>query len=413
MQKEPKVSEINGALVALYQIEGLKTVGINVQIKAGSWYEGKEKWGIAHLLEHMMFQGTERFVDREAMEIFKEEYGIYSNAATGGSLIEVTLRMPSQSLKEGLELVKEMLFKAIIGENELAKQKKVVAQEYEDRMSRPGARFWKKEVKQFFGEGHLYARDGIGLKECFENTTREELLAYMKKMFVPANMVIGIAGSFEVEKVENYLKEMLPVGGEKSKITFDEVKPDKDSVTHYEEGMSTAMIRIGWLTKGMEKTTLEERIRVRLASYLLGGSTRSIFFKEIREKMGLAYGISTGTEYYPTVGWFDVDTSVKAENIEMAIEEIERLLKEFIDKPMDKTLLERAKKYLMMQKQMAYESALGTAGSLAAGLFWQGRIISAEEYQSILEGISEKEVRQAIKEIVSEKEPMVAVMRSK
>jgi len=310
-------------------------------------------------------------------------------------------------------LTKEMLFELTIPEEALIKQKKVVAQEYEDKHSRPSVRFWEKEVAQYFGEGHLYTRDGIGKKECFEKVTRQELLNYMKEKIVPANMVMAIAGNFDLIEVEKYLRKVLPEKGEKAVIDFGKVKPSPQKVVHYEPEMTTATIQMGWLTKGMSETTFEGRVVTGLASYLLGGSTRSILFKIIREKLGLAYGASTKTEYYPTVGWFEVNTSVKSENIEKVILEIQKLIRQFVEEPIEKLTFERAKKYLIMQKQMAYESSMGTASSLSSALFWQGKIVSPEEYQEVLKKITEKEVRLALKEIVANKEPLVAIMMSK
>jgi len=107
---------INGALVALYKTNSLKTISLDVRIRAGSWYEDSEKWGKAHLLEHMMFQGTEMFSDSKAMEIYKEENGIWSNASTSGQRIELIMKMPSESIIAGLRLMEEMLFKTKISE---------------------------------------------------------------------------------------------------------------------------------------------------------------------------------------------------------------------------------------------------------------------------------------------------------
>lgn len=413
MEEYPKILEINGAQVALYPILGLKAVAISVLIKAGSWYEEGDTWGKAHLLEHMMFQGTEIFRDHDEMEIFKEENGIYCNASTGGPNIEVYMRMPGESLEAGLKLAEEMLFKMTIPEEPLVKQKKVVAQEYEDRASRPNARFWEKEVAQFFGKGHLYTRDGIGKKECFEKATRQELLDYAKEKIVPKNMILAIAGKFDMAEVQEKLKKILNRDGEKAEIKFETIEPSMDRLVHLEAGMSTATLEMGWLMDGLDKVDFEKRAKLWLGSYLLGGNGRSVLYKEIRERLGLAYSISTTRTYYPTIGWFDISTSVKRENVEVAILEIQKVIKKFVEEPIDSVVFARAKKYLIMQDEMAYESAMGTASSISSAIFWFGKVTSTEEVKKALTSISEAEVRGEVGKIVLAKEPMVAIMRSK
>lgn len=413
MRKDLKVININGALIALYPIKGLKVVGINVRLKAGSWYEGKENWGKAHLLEHMLFHGTKKFTDRQAIDIFKEENGIWNNVWTSGAQLEMSLRMPSGSLKAGLNLMNEMLFKASIPEDKIDNEKKIIAQEYEDKWSRSGVRFDRKINEQFFGKNHIYIRDGMGELKYVKKITRQELVDYQKEMIVPANMSIGIAGNFDIEKVEEELKTILFFKGHSAKIVFGKVKPSVNRLIHFEPGMKSANINIGWLTKGINETSFEDRLKINLASYLLGGSTRSLLFRKIREKMGIAYDIRTDYEFYPAVTRFSIQTSVSQEKIEELLREVQILIKKFLDESIDKEIFRRAKKYLIMQKQMSYESSLGTAEILSSWLFLEGRVISLKEYSRLLEEISENEVRAMVKEIFLGKKPIVAIMKSK
>lgn len=413
MENNLKVINVNGALIALYFIEGLKAVGINVRVKAGSWYEGGKSWGKAHLLEHMLFQGTEELIDRQAIDIFKEENGIWNNAWTSGAQIQMSLRMPSESLKAGLNLMNEMLFKASLPKEKIENEKKIITQEYEDLWSKPGVRFNRKIDEQFFGKNHTYVRDGIGKLEYVKKITRQELVDYYKKMIVPMNMSIGIAGNFDVKKAEEELKNILFFKGNDAKIDFEKVKPSMKRLIHFEPGMKSVNINIGWLTKGIKETSFRDRLKINIASYLLGGSTRSLLFQKIREEMGLAYDIWTDYEFYPSITRFSVQTSVSPEKIEELLLEVNVLIKEFINKSIDKEIFRRAKKYLIMRKKMSYESSMGTAEILSSSLFWEGRVIFPEEYSKLLKEITEDEVRAKVQEIFLGKKPLISIMMSK
>lgn len=414
MKDDIKTVNIHGCLVALYPISGLKAVAIDFRLKAGSWYEEtKETWGKAHLLEHMMFQGTKTFVNRDAIEEYKEENGIWCNAWTSGSQVELSFRMPAESIDKGLDLAKEMLFDLNISEEALLKQKQVVGQEYEDRISRSGARFWEKIVKQRFGDKHMYARDGIGKPDCFNNLSGIDLLNYQKRFFVPANMFIGVAGNFDSEKVIERLQKLLTANTSSEPLRYVDTTPSFARLIHFEEKMTTATVCVSWSTKGLDSLLFDERLKLGLASYLFGGSSRSLLFKEIRERLGLAYSASSGIDYYPNTGIFEVETSVKKENVDKVILEIKTLLKKFTSSNIDQKVFERAKNYLIMQKEMAYESAMGTASSLSSSLFWHGEIVTPDQYRKAINRISEAEVRKALEDIIKGEKTIETVMMSK
>ena len=403
---------INGALVALYKIESLKAVSICVKIKAGSCYEEGENWGKAHFLEHMLFQGTEQFVDVAAMETYKEENGIYTNASTGGQVLSLMMRMPNESLEKGVTLMNEMLFKARMPEEKLNKERKVILQEYDDNWSKPNVRFLKKVNEQYFGKGQRYTRDGLGNKDCINSVTRQELIDYQKKMFVPANMVIAVVGNIDFEEVEKYLKDILVQQGNMVEDNFSKVLPQTEPLVHIEPGMSTTTVDVGWTIRGMNEVTLVERLAMDIGCYLLGRSTRSILFNRVREELGLAYSIVAAFGCFQVAGWFTIRSSVKRENLEETLREIDKAIKQFISEPIDNDLFFRAKKYLIMHEKMSYESTMGIATDFSKQLFWEKRVILSEEYEEILNKITEDQVRGILAREIGNRKPTVSVMRS-
>ncbi len=408
-----KVLEINGAKVALYQIGGLKAVSLDIRLKAGSWYEEGNSWGKSHLLEHMMFQGSKKFVSKTEMEIFKEEHGIWNNAYTHGAQVELRMRMPAESIKQGFELASEMLYNMTIPEENLVKEKKVIAQEYQDKQSRPTSRFAEKIREQMFGKGHLYTRDGMGTPDCFEKATSQEILDYQKKFFVPANMSVSVAGKFDLQLIELELQKLLSVSGTKSEIEFSPVNPSSEKLIHIESDMKSAELDLTWLTSGSDVLSYSDRVTAGIGSYLIGGGTRSILYKIVRDQLGLAYGISAGFGFYTSDGWLSIGTSVKPENIDQVITIVKESLDKFINNPIDSELFQRTKKYLQMQDEMSYESAMGTATSLSSSLFWEDKVITSEDYKNLLKNITEDQVRDSIRKVVENKNPLIAIMKSK
>jgi len=67
---------INKSKIALYKLNGVRSVMLNVMIRAGSYYEKGENWGAFHFLEHLVFNGTEKLPTLQDIENFKYEHGI-------------------------------------------------------------------------------------------------------------------------------------------------------------------------------------------------------------------------------------------------------------------------------------------------------------------------------------------------
>lgn len=411
MTQNPKIINVHGAQVAIYPIPSLEAVSICIRTRAGSWLEENGQYGKAHLLEHMLFQGSDKLPSSESMDIHNEENGISSNASTSGSQMCLTLRMPGRSISHGIDLASQMLFHPIISPENLQKEKDIVCQEYADKWSRPSARFGKKINQQYFGTDHPYTHDSLGEIAYIQKITAEDLHAFREQFIVPANMTIGIAGNVDADQVEKLLKAVLPDPGNQAQYSFAEISPEYTPLTHLEPNMTSASVEIGWLCDGRDKTTLKERILRNLSSYLIGGGPRSLLFKKIRQELGLAYSISSSIASYPTAGFFSIYTSVKSENIDTVITEILQELKRYLDNPIDPAIFQRVKNYLIIRNEMNYESTMGIAEDLSGGLFWDNLILNSDQYAEIINSFTESDVRETLKKITSQKH-LISIMKS-
>ncbi len=408
-----KVQNINGALVAFYPIPGLNSTCLSLVVRAGSWYEMGNKWGEMHLLEHLFFQGTEKFPTKESLDDFMEDNGIICNALTGGSKIEIVMRFPNTSIDSALLLLSQMVFYPTLSQLGIEKESKVISREYTDKWSKVDIRFYRKIQEQLFGSDHIYIRDGLGDPQYVESITESGLKETHSRLFISSNMYLGLAGGLDREETIEKLHLIFPKSIDNpSKLSAKPIQSSQKTLVVNEENIKSTSIKVTWLTKGMDDYSLSEKITLSFGSYLLGGSRRSALNKKIRDELGLAYSVSTNIFFLPTSGWLQVSTSTKPDSKDEVVAQIKKIISEFISQDVDNISFQRAKKYVKWQRLLQYDSGPSAASYLSDSLYWDSEIVSQGEFEAIVDGITQEDLKMLLG-TVTINEPFVMVMEPK
>ncbi|MGD0454311.1 MAG: pitrilysin family protein, partial [Solirubrobacteraceae bacterium] len=166
-------------------------------IATGSAGERREEAGISHLLEHMLFRGTESFGSEEIDQIF-DAMGAEINAGTDKETTSLYTRVLDRHLERAFQVMGEMLWQPRFGE--LEAERAVVLEEiamYEDD---PQDRAFDLLGRAVFAD-HPLGRPVIGTAEVVGSVTREQLAAFHAARYLPANIVIAAAGSVDHEEL--------------------------------------------------------------------------------------------------------------------------------------------------------------------------------------------------------------------
>ncbi len=193
----------NGMQIVLRSNHSSPMVACLLTVDAGTYVESPEISGTSHLLEHLLFDGTERFSRQEITERMRS-IGGYLNAFTRKDYTTFILLVPSEHLEEGVEVLAEMLFHSIFPQDELVKERKVVVEEINKDEDSIQYRFEKFAAKIFYA-GTPYARPILGEKNIINSIRREEIIDYYKARFFPSNMRALFVGDFR----EGEIKRML------------------------------------------------------------------------------------------------------------------------------------------------------------------------------------------------------------
>lgn len=193
----------NGLEVLAIQNSSSPMVALNMTIRVGSAFENYSTSGMSHMLEHLLFNGTETRTQDKLYED-TDLVGAYSNAFTGKQFTDFIFLLPSEYIEQGMDIQQDMIFHSIIPSDKLEKERGIVIEEIlKDRDSET------YHVQNFFNRMNLgYAGAGLptlGTKSTIEHMKRDDIFEFYKDHYVPNNMILTIIGNFD----SNQLKPML------------------------------------------------------------------------------------------------------------------------------------------------------------------------------------------------------------
>ena len=192
--------------------EPLNRTHLSLVVKAGSVLEEENERGLAHFVEHMAFNGTERFEKQQIVDYLESigsTFGSHLNAYTSFDETVYFLEIPADDpeiLETSFQILSDWAYAVTFDSEEVELERDVVLEEW--RVSRGfGARFQENWFPPIFGESQYTVRTPIGLPEVVETAPRERLVDYYERWYRPDLMAIVAVGDFDTEVIEAKIKQ--------------------------------------------------------------------------------------------------------------------------------------------------------------------------------------------------------------
>ena len=195
--KEKKLS--NGLTVLFYPYEREKVATIKLCVKVGSSYENEKEAGITHLIEHMIFKGTETKKPEDIVGVI-EASGGYMNAFTSYDYTCYYIAGPSTIVEKSLDILSDVVFHPFFDPVELEREKEVVIEEMKMRLDNPFVVLFENVMKASYKK-YPYKRPIIGYEENVKSFERKDLLKFVNQFYVPKNMVLTVVGNISEKKL--------------------------------------------------------------------------------------------------------------------------------------------------------------------------------------------------------------------
>ncbi len=194
---------------------------ISLVVKAGSVLEEDSERGLAHFVEHMAFNGTERFEKQEIVDYLESigsGFGPDLNAYTSFDETVYFFEFPTgvpEVTETAFQILSDWAYAISFDPEEVDLERDVVLEEW--RLSQGwGSRFQSSLLSLIFGTSPYSIRAPIGLPSVVEGATAEDLRAFYERWYRPELMAVVAVGAFDVEDIEAKIKEHFappPEGG--------------------------------------------------------------------------------------------------------------------------------------------------------------------------------------------------------
>jgi len=194
--KEKKLQ--NGLTVLFYPYKRENVVTVKLCVKVGSAYEKESEAGITHLIEHMIFKGTETKKPEDIVGVI-EALGGYMNAFTSYDYTCYYVAGPSTVTEKALDILSDVVFHPYFDPLELEREKEVVIEEMKMRLDNPFVVLFENLMKASYKK-YPYRRPIIGYENTVKSFKREDLLNFLNHFYTPKNMTLIVVRKFRRKK---------------------------------------------------------------------------------------------------------------------------------------------------------------------------------------------------------------------
>jgi predicted Zn-dependent peptidase len=368
----------------------VRSVALGFWIGTGSSAESTDEAGLSHLIEHMLFRGTARYESLEIDQIF-DGMGAELNAGTGKETTSVYSRVLDVHMERAFDVMGDMVFRPRFDATELDAEREIVLEEiamYEDD---PQDKVFDVLGEAVFG-AHPLGRAILGRSEVVAGTPPEGLAAFHAGRYVAGNVVVAGAGSIDHDRLVELVRgaeagaagraaahapQVPAVGGPTPRVRFVEKETEQYHVC------------LGGL--GISRDD-DRRFALRVLDNILGGTSSSRLFQEVRERRGLAYAVYSFTSLYAHTGQVGLYVGTRPENVGTAMEVVADELERFRIEPATADELARSKENVKGRAVLALESTTARMNRLGASVLTGIPLLSIDEVIERIDGVTLEDV---------------------
>jgi predicted Zn-dependent peptidase len=344
----------NGLRVVSEELTHVRSVSVGIWIDTGSRDEGLETNGISHFIEHMVFKGTRR---RSIKDIARsiESVGGYMNAFTGKEHTCYYARVLDEHTALAIDVLSDLVLNATLPPKDLEKEKGVVIEELKNAEDDPDDIIHDYFDKALFG-AHPLGYPVIGTETNLRSFTRDDLIKYIQKHYVPERMVLAAAGNVSHDALVALAEKHF--GSARSRRRGVEAGRKKPQLYRPEEKDFRKPIQQAHICIGNQAWSIKSKHRypTLVLNTLLGDGMSSRLFQNIREKYGFAYSVYSYATLMSDAGVFSAYIGTDKQHIGTSTELILREFQKLREKPVGHAELRRTKAQLKGSMMLGLES---------------------------------------------------------
>ena len=381
----------NGMRVATATIPRIQSVAIGVWIGVGGRYELARLAGISHFIEHLLFKGTEKRSARDISQAI-EGRGGFCNAFTQEEMTCFYARASYDHAWKTFDVLADMYLHPRFDQADVDRERGVIIEEIMMYRDQPEHVVQEMLIENLWHD-HELGRPLIGSPESLKAITRDQILTFKRKKYVPENTIFTFSGRVDHEDCVKIIAQLM---GRIRSLPAPSYRLVDASVSQNSLALKSRDIEQTHMAMGFRLFGRYDKRRyaLKVLNVILGENMSSRLFQTIREKHGLAYSIHSGTQLFAETGVLIIDAGLdrnrRTKAVELIIKEIKRLKTEAIS-PKE---LSMAKEYIVGHLRLALENPLGQMMWLGEHLLTYNLVIPPEEVVRSIMDVRIEDVRQ-------------------
>jgi predicted Zn-dependent peptidase len=384
-----------------------RSVSVSIYVGAGSRYETPAEAGISHFVEHLCFKGTAKRPTAQQISEAIDSVGGIINAATDREYTVYYVKVARPHLELALDVLVDLVSTPLFDEEELEKERKVVLEELASVADSPGQQV-DLLLDELLWPGQPLGWDVAGTNESVSALTRDMVVDYVGRQYVPNNMVVSVAGNIDEKAILDLLEPTL------GSLETGEPGPWFPSSNGQQEPRASVLTKRteqSHIALGMHALPLNhpDRYALDLVSVLFGESMSSRLFVELRERQGLCYDVHSYVTHFLDTGSFGLYAAVDPTNGRQAVSALMVELRRLMAGVPDEELI-KAKELAKGRMLLRMEDTRAVSGWLGGQEILTSEVLTPEEVVMRLDAVTPEDVSRVVREVLKREHLNLAVV---
>lgn len=402
----------NGLTLIVQEDRSAPIVSVGVWYRVGSRNEAFGQTGLAHLFEHLMFNGSENF-DGEWYAPMREIGAAGVNGTTSPDRTSYVQTIPTTALDRVLWMESDRMGHLLgaVTQAKLDEQRGVVENEKRQGENEPYGRAKDLLYEGLFPLGHPYRHSIIGSREDLWAASLQDVHAWFARYYGPNNAVVVLVGDIAPAearaRVEHYFGD-IAAGPDIDAWTDWQPNRLHDTRETLHDAVASVVTERGWV---VPQRTTRDRALLDMAATVLGDGQRSRFHRELVEGRKVASAVGVEVTPLQIASVFNLSVTLNpGEGARTASEAIDQLMAEFLARGPTSAEVEHARARLFANAVRRFETAAARGQALAEGELYAADPSFAARYLQWINDATPEDVRDAARRHLSRGSHQVDVL---
>ena len=385
----------NGLICLVKEDHSAPVAAVQIWIGTGAMDEDEYLGaGLSHYVEHMAFKGT---TNRDVGDITREinDVGGNINAYTAQDRTVFHTTLPARSWRVGLDVLADAVMNSTFPEDEWERERDVILREMamgrDDPRREAGKLLWETAYRV-----HPYRVPIIGYEDVFKTMTRDDLVAFFRRHYVPDNMIVVVVGDVNADDVEKGIRETM--SGFARRARKPTVRPAEPPQLAPRFARKTGAYNVSRFHVAFHTVSLDhpDAPALDVLASIVGAGRSSRLVNEIKERQRLVHAISAWSSTPRDAGLFGITATFEPSNESAALQAVEEEVKSWLDKPFSDEELEKARRMVLVGELGSLQTMEGQAYSFASGEFYAADPRFSERYLESVRRVTAEDLQNVV-----------------